>query len=222
VTSPELTNEELETALANDAWDLGNQVLYDLCSRYPHHKSRQEIIAKIWLIGRSYSAALERRKNKNEESAGDLFYEDIVVPKILEEDIDSWLGLLNENSTAKQIVQAHFKLTKIFEDITKLEKRSLASKYLHFHQPDLFFIYDSRAVNAIRQITLNKNEQLIDLSSQDQIDDEYLKFFRRCLWLQNDVETKLGRKISPRDLDKILLFVSDRKPLGELLQLQNA
>jgi len=222
VSYRDLTREEVETALANDAWDLGNQVLYDLCSNHPRHKSHQEIIAKIWLIGRSYSAALERRKNKKEESAGDLFYEDIVVPKILEEDVDSWLGLLNKNSTHKEIVQAHFKLTKIFEDITKLEKRSLASKYLHFHQPNLFFIYDSRAVNVIRQITPNKNEQLLDLSSRDQNDEEYLKFFRRCLWLQNDIEAKLGRKISPRDLDKILLFVSDRKLLGQFLQLQNA
>jgi hypothetical protein len=45
-----ITKQEIEKGLANDAWDLGNQVLYDLCSQHPLHKSDQEIIAKIWLI----------------------------------------------------------------------------------------------------------------------------------------------------------------------------
>jgi hypothetical protein len=206
-----LSREEIETALANDAWDLGNQVLYDLCSSHPHHKSRQEIIAKIWLIGRSYSAALERRKNKKEDSLGDLFYEDIVVPEIQKQDIDSWIEPLNKNSTPEEIIQAHSKLTKIFQDITKLEKRSLASKYLHFHRPDLFFIYDSRAITAIRQITPSSEKLLPCLLPLKQVDSEYLKFYRRCLWLHDDFKTKLDRKLSPREIDKVLLFVADRK-----------
>jgi len=42
-----LTKEQIEKALANDAWDLGNKVLYDLCAQYPFHKTQQEIVAKV-------------------------------------------------------------------------------------------------------------------------------------------------------------------------------
>jgi hypothetical protein len=205
-----LTKEEIEKALANDAWDLGNQVLYDLCSQHPLHKSQQEIIAKVWLIGRSYAAALERRKNKSSDSVGDLFYEDKAFPKIKNSEIDSWIGSLKNNSKPEEAVETHFKLTKLFHEISELEKRSLASKYLHFHQPNLFFIYDSRAVKAIRQITPASEKQLPSLSPIEQ-DGEYLKFYRRCLWLCDELESKLGRKPSPREIDKILLVVADKR-----------
>ena len=205
-----LTKEEIEKALANDAWDLDNQVLYDLCSQRPFHKSQQEIIAKVWLIGRSYAAALERRKNKSSDSVGDLFYEDKAFPKIQNSEIDSWIGSLKNNSKPEEAIEAHFKLTKLFHEISELGKRSLASKYLHFHQPNLFFIYDSRAVKAIRQITPASEKQLPSLSPIEQ-DGEYLKFYRRCLWLRDELESKLGRKPSPREIDKVLLVVADNR-----------
>lgn len=58
----------VEKALADSAWDMGNQVLYDLCRRHPGHSEPGEILAKIWLIGRSYAAAIERgRSNANKK-----------------------------------------------------------------------------------------------------------------------------------------------------------
>ena len=205
-----LTKEEIEKALANDAWDLGNQVLYDVCSRHPKHKSQQEILAKVWLIGRSYAAALERRKNKSSDSVGDLFYEDKVVPKIRNSEIDSWIGSFKNNSRPEEAIEAHFKLTNLFYEISELEKRSLASKYLHFHRPDLFFIFDSRAMKAIRKIFLDDKKPLPILSPKE-ADPEYLKFYRLCLCLRDGLESELELKLSPRDIDKILLFVADRK-----------
>jgi tRNA nucleotidyltransferase/poly(A) polymerase len=205
-----LTKEEVEKALANDAWDFGNQVLYDLCSQHPFHKSQQEIIAKVWMIGRTYAAALERRKNKSEDSDGDLFYEDKAFPKIKNSGIDDWIGSLKTNSRPEEAIEAHSKVTNLFYEISELEKRSLASKYLHFHRPSLFFIYDSRAVKAIRQITPASEKQLPSLSPTKQ-DEEYLKFYRRCLWLSNELEGKLGRKPSPREIDKVLLIVADER-----------
>ena len=89
----QITKLEINEALANTSWDLGNKVLYDLCSTYPFHKTDQEIIAKIWLIGRSYAAAIERRKNKDLDAAGDLFYEDKVTPAIKRSGIDDWFAL---------------------------------------------------------------------------------------------------------------------------------
>ena len=59
----EITREDVSFALAPSPWDLGNEVLYSLCHDYPKHDRGDAIIAKIWLIGRSYAAAIERRKN---------------------------------------------------------------------------------------------------------------------------------------------------------------
>jgi len=42
---------------------LGNGVLYDMCKEYADHIVPEAIYAKLWLIGRSYSAAIERNKS---------------------------------------------------------------------------------------------------------------------------------------------------------------
>ena len=54
-------------------WQLANGILYDLCKKHPLHKKRDEVIAKVWLIGRSYAASLERGRETNDSS--DNFYE---------------------------------------------------------------------------------------------------------------------------------------------------
>jgi hypothetical protein len=204
-----LTKERIEKALGkNRVWDLGNKVLYDLCSSHPHHKTNEEIIAKIWLIGRSYSAAIERRKNKTADLEGDFFYENTVAPKIKDSEIDSWFEAVRNNSTPEMAVETHGKLTNLFQDISGLDKRSLASKYLHFHFENDFFIYDSRAVKAISKITKRSQKILVDVA-ENEADPAYKAFFERCLSLQNDLESLLGRKPSPREIDKIFLFVAD-------------
>jgi len=57
----QLIPEFLSKAISETAWDFGNQVLYDMCRANPQHKEDRIIIGKIWLIGRSYAAAIERR-----------------------------------------------------------------------------------------------------------------------------------------------------------------
>ena len=72
-----LTKKMVQRALAKDEpWCIGNQVLYDLCRRYPYHTVNAEILAKIWLIGRAYSASIERGRGKapGAEWPNDRFY----------------------------------------------------------------------------------------------------------------------------------------------------
>jgi hypothetical protein len=57
-----ITIEDIEAIRTKSVWDLGNDILYEMCEKYPGHDEDNEIIAKIWLIGRSYAAAIERRK----------------------------------------------------------------------------------------------------------------------------------------------------------------
>ena len=59
----DLTQGDIDHALEPSPWDLGNQVLYSLCLDHPYHTDGAAIIAKFWLIGRSYAAAIERRRD---------------------------------------------------------------------------------------------------------------------------------------------------------------
>ncbi len=72
-----ITKQDIRSALKNTSWDYGNNILYSMCKKAPNHKQIDQIVAKIWLIGRSYSAAIERRKVINQES--DSFYVDEVA-----------------------------------------------------------------------------------------------------------------------------------------------
>jgi len=130
-------------------WDFGNGILYDLCKENFYHRDTEKILSKVWLIGRAYSAAIERRRNK--ETINDNFYIDRVAPTFKDSEIDNYLTDLKQQDrltidNLPLVLRAHNYLTKLTALITDLEKRSFSSKYLHFHLPNLFFIYDSRVV----------------------------------------------------------------------------
>jgi len=75
-----ITKEQVKTAVEGSDWDLGNKIRYDMCRKYPSHKKKSEILAKVWLIGRSYFAAIERRKNIEKKFDGDTYYLEKVAP----------------------------------------------------------------------------------------------------------------------------------------------
>jgi len=207
----QVTRDDVDYAIAHSPWDLGNQVLYSLCQDYPKHNCGDAIIAKVWLIGRSYAAAIERRKNARNTS--DDFYETTVAEKIKKSKLDKWLSVLPERiknpwNDLGIIIQVHKRLMDIFFEITGLEKRSLASKYLHFHRPDLFFIYDSRAKEAISKITPRLN-QINDIPAEVK-DPEYHAFCRRALFMKESIKKNFGKNFKPRQLDKILLRITDK------------
>ncbi len=195
----------LQDACSSSPWDLGNEVLYSLCRAHPTHADGPAVIAKMWLIGRSYAAAIERRRDR---AAGkDDFYIEVVAPQIVASPIDQWLLQLAEFShpsvdSLPPILRTHAQVTKLFDQISGLEKRSLASKYLHFHLPHLFYIFDKRAVTAMRKLT--------DLVGRahvppEEADLEYGKFALKCLRLQDHIAEAFGITMVPRDLDKLLL-----------------
>ena len=61
----------------NSSWDFGNSILYNLCQENFYHQDDQKILSKVWLIGRAYSAAIERRKNK--DTINDNFYIELLM-----------------------------------------------------------------------------------------------------------------------------------------------
>lgn len=103
----------------------------------------------------------------------------------------------------KLVLSTHKFLMDIFYELTGLEKRSLASKYLHFHCPEKFFIYDSRARVGIGKLVKRPNKEI--LTDVSDYDPEYGDFVCRMLELQEYLDEQLGVYELPRKLDSFLL-----------------
>ena len=93
----------------------------------------------------------------------------------------------------------------LLSEITQLNKRSFASKYLHFHFPHLFYIYDSRAAKSVSQLVEDRTPIL------EGRDATYARFFGRCEELGRSIGDLIGRDLDPRDVDKVLLAWSHLK-----------
>ncbi len=199
----------VQTAQAPSPWRVGNAVLYELCSSRAAHCEESEVLAKIWLIGRSYAAAIERRKNKSSSDANDDFYIKTVAPTIIRSPIDSWIAEAKQcdhpsRESFSTLLRVHLQTTQLFYEISGQNNRSLASKYLHFHVPHLFYIFDTRAAQALSKlgIKLPKTREAIT-----QADIEYGPFAEKCVQLQNQIQVQYDICLNPRELDNLLLSI---------------
>lgn len=188
---------------------LGNKVLYDLCDKYPLHEKDQEIFAKIWLIGRSYAATLERGIGSNKDD-NDLFYQKVVA-KIRTSDFDKSLSELKGRNLTAENIKSIFDVYKKLHELTltfeRGQKHSFCSKYLHFHYPNLFFIYDSRAVESISKMK-------IDISMFKDLKSEYkylpyFSFFLSCFQLREMVFK--SKELTPRQIDIFLVNRANKR-----------
>jgi hypothetical protein len=199
--------------LERSHWDWANSILYDMCKNNLTHKKEDIALAKMWLIGRSYSAAIERGAGEHVKSSVD-FYAEKVAPMLVSSDIDKWINKLNKigritDSNYEELLKAHFKLMNKIIKITDKSKRSLVSKYLHFHSPETVFIYDSIANKSIR-VLLSKEKRNFNYIKG--YDNAYSLFVVRCLYLRDKViEPKIGKTVSPRFIDKVLLSPINEK-----------
>jgi len=182
----------MESEIAN--WDWANSILYNMCKDEPKHTDVNITVGKLNIIGRTYSATIERGAGSN--------FKILEVAKIINNsDIDMLLErirLVNipNRENIEDILEVHKYFTDILYKATGLNKRSLASKYLHFHAPKAFFIYDSIANKKIREELTNKKFKV-----PNKYDKEYANFVYRCLYFRDNFHE--GK--SPRDIDKVLL-----------------
>lgn len=203
---PTIKRRRVLRAMRPSPWDFSNQVLYNLCRAHPAHDDESVIIAKVLLIGRAYSAAIERRRNKKQGADTDNFYVETVGPVLRKSKIDRWIAEARASRPGTQpalatLVKVHGLTTDLFYDISRLEKRALASKYLHFHVPNLFYIYDSRAAEAMREFS----SDLPRPSRSGDGDDEYRKFAERCQHLRDLCTQEHSLDLLPRHVDNLLL-----------------
>jgi hypothetical protein len=199
---PVLERVFVARAIDDPTWEIGNRALYALCQEFPRHERAPEILAKVWLIGRSYAAAIER--GQQSDQLGDDFYTEVVAPQVLASGIDEWLDDLRAKppEAHEAILRVHRQVMQLFSEMSGLNQRSLASKYLHFHLPEHFYIFDSRAENIVKFFTRGKAIPFVPGVTQDQ---QYGDFVSRCNVLAQEVAGLLGRAVTRRELDKVAL-----------------
>jgi hypothetical protein len=217
MTTQMTTKKQLDTARQKNVWDFGNAILYKLCKDNFNHDLDDHILTKVLFIGRIYAAAVERRKNKSND-INDNFYTDTVAPTFRKSKLDKKLSDLksakpDKVENIKSVLQTHYYLTSMLKKITALDKRSFSSKYLHFHLPDLFYIYDSRAVTALRQFTSQVPKDLKHILVLDNIDNEYAKFYCKCFDLKRQIKTQFKIDLTHRQLDNLLIEVANKQSI---------
>ena len=147
--------------------EIGNKILYDMCSKFTSNTKAENVSAKSWLIGRSYAVSPQRRKNaKKFGTKYDYFFDNFgnEFASVEEaKEVDATITKLKNKKFKgdfikdKEIILGALKLINLFnmtvkKVISKLDDceseetfdyPSFSSKYLHFHCPKVVFIYDS-------------------------------------------------------------------------------
>lgn len=199
--------ERIKSAINQKDGEFGNGILYKMCEENPYHNKPDIVSGKVWLIGRAYSAAIERVRSKKD--INDDFYKEKVGPALTDPALDNRLENLRSikkiaKENVREILSAHKYLQNKIREITGMEKRSLCSKYLHFHLPKLFFIYDSRVAGALQKLYPGRLKGFDGVLADD-VDKSYAIFFCRALTLKNEVEEKLKLEMTPRQIDNFLI-----------------
>lgn len=163
-------------AIDDPIWASANAVLYDLCAKHPKHTDDAIIVAKLWLLGRAYAAAIER--GATGQYAGDRLYTHLVTRVLKNSRIDAILQKIRvlRRPNAETVVAAHQAVVKLLRRISGHNNPSLASKHLHFHCPNAVSIYDMRAATAIRRAT---NRLKTPLATKN-LRNPYAAFYTRC------------------------------------------
>jgi len=190
-------------------------MLYEFCRTHPSQSDPAAVVSKFWLIGRAYSAAVERRRTSIETplKPGENFYDDRLAPAYTQAGLDAVFATLHAidgvtRDNLVHVAEVHNAVADTLQDITHQWKRSLASKYLHFHFPSLVFIYDSLAELSLKQYVPGWSRTRLPESPQ--YDAHYLKFCRGVMALREAIASEYAIRLTPRALDNLLLT-----PIGE-------
>ncbi len=207
----QVTSADLELARSDDAdlWFVGNETLYRLCAQRPFHFCAKDSIAKLWLIGRSYSAAIERRRTAHETKKREVdeYYEE-VAHSLAESDIDKVIACVPRETPTSMAgfapaLEAHARLVDILHKHSGSELRSFSSKYLHFHVPNAFFIFDSIVSLGLKRLG---NERLLPGPPVDGVGEpEYCRFVSKVLALRSELASTNSPPLTPRQIDRLLL-----------------
>jgi len=139
-----------------------------------------------------------------------------VEPAFRDSKIDVYLDDLSQYDELTvelipKVLKVHHYLTQLTASITALEKRSFSSKYLHFHLPNLFFIYDSRVVDSMRQFIGRVPKPMEIILQSEDIDKEYAKFVCKGFVLREEIKKQYNIELTTRQFDNILIDMANDK-----------
>ena len=193
-------------------WEFGRDTLYKMCAA-TRHDDINATMSKLWLIGRSHSAALERSHTPSETYA--TTYEktarrmaargklDQLLDNVTRAGRSSRACSIAQLQAARDIVEY---LTDLFFGTTGQRKISLASKYLHFHQSAIP-IFDSISAAVLRQLVPKRD---IAETHRPLITTTYGLHLAR---FGHTFDTLIASGYTPttRTLDNLLLYLGTRR-----------
>jgi len=194
-------------------FDVLNKMLYDAVLTHPSNTDRPAIIAKLLLIGRTYSASVERRKTNGEVKDERQALEVVIAAaeaiaksqcaRMLDE--FSWDQRLTPERLP-EVVAIHRELCNALQHANNRENSSLASKYLHFHRPDLFPIVDSYVREGWSYVMEELELSYRGWRTFGQV-NRYQEWCTRILTLRDRLENHTQQPISLRQIDNYLLSI---------------
>ncbi|NOW46683.1 hypothetical protein FHW96_002843 [Novosphingobium sp. SG751A] len=224
------------------AGGMGNTVLYRMVRDYPDHKDPAIVQDKMLIIGRVYSAAVTRgggSKGEDSASEADGLYQHLaraVVEQGVELDrmIEQCrnIGRVSFRNLS-QIIETHRFLNDLIvssikqwrgrtaDGTRKVHGRtSFVSKYLHFHAPMAFFIYDS-IVNDTLKLLMGRNSRIE--WSEDFGDDLRNTYARHCYHMLRCTQNYYsGVKWNPRLIDGHLMgYINGSETPEEISKARN-
>lgn len=184
-----------------------NRMLYRFVSDNPSNTDRDQIASKALIIGRSLAASAERRTIKGERLSSAEFFNGL-ADAISKSGVDEVLGFIPQGeaisrSSATDVHKAHAFLCTAITGYTGRDCSSFASKYLHFHRPNHFPMMDSRARTALKWVA--EEEEWVFAFTTSRSAKNYPEYVRIYLNAKDVFEAELGRRLSLRQMDNILL-----------------
>lgn len=195
----------------NGNWAALDGVLYDLCKRYPDHRSRDAINAKLWVIGRTYQTGIERKIKSDGHQGSSLgqLAQHIWKNRKRVDRIISRLGKQKglTPQRIRLILEAHGELLALVKSMKRLKTspRSFVSKYLHFHCPDVPII-DSFVHAQMKKLYPWQSSYALFPITQP-MDENYARFVFR-FWQFYCGAQQTGAKIIVKRLDNYLLALA--------------
>lgn len=181
-----------------DLWNWSNEVLYRMCREEPKHTKLDVIAGKVRLIVGDSLPWVEREAGFRKG-----FYDEVIAPTLKDSAIDDWIDSLHsEARVTMENVAEVLRVHQFLADLSDFAGSSVTipSKYLHFHLPNAYFIWDSLSDEQIR-----KHLEGHDVPVPKEFETPYAEFVYLCMWYRDNVlEPSLGREVTPRELDQHL------------------
>lgn len=190
-----------------------DEILYEMCKRWPDHKNLGKVRAKVRIIGRVYGAGLERKgKDKSKgiyETIAEVFYKNRTW---IDKSIKDLRKIKSPKSAEGKILLLHGNLLRFIRQGTRsrLKYRSFVSKYLHFHIP-IVPIFDSLAsenINCSVWYPWKKvNDKICKTVNWDErYDRPYFKFFGQFMLYYADIKKQRLKPSSVKNADYYLTY----------------